>query len=515
MLSLKTRLRDRWGAYSKRNHLFLTPLDITADGRFNVPTNEYVDLMKGMETDCPGKGPGADSSDYCVSAEGKDIVIACRRTQHDESSSASALPDMAWSTDTPLFSLELPESRKDYSNFCALLNHADWKMLTDDSDKGVNCQPSFSPDGNYLLFLSRQRPGFESDKSVLRVAEFAQWKENSAAPCVRQLTADIDISFDSIEWGNQDKDSDDTFVIYSTGQYCACNRIFRLTLHAPDSSPVMLDAMEIMCGDACSVSSPLCVSSYLYYVESSLLKPPELKMCKLVDGDAHLFQPFDCPTSFVACARPDFVADISAESLGPRSLTENRSHQHRFIYCLHPEFINGDVAMPSNVYQHYFIGADGDRVHAWYVPPVTLPADPPSASVPLVVIIHGGPQGAIMNSWHYRWNLASYAAQGYGVLAVNFHGSTGFGQSFVDSITGNWGGRPFDDIVMGVGYICQQYAYLDANRIGALGASYGGYMINWINGHNSDHMFKCLVNHDGVFSLRSMYYSTEELFFTG
>jgi hypothetical protein len=109
------------------------------------------------------------------------------------------------------------------------------------------------------------------------------------------------------------------------------------------------------------------------------------------------------------------------------------------------------------------------------------------------------------------WNLGIMAAQGYAVVAINFHGSTGFGQSFTDSIRGDWGGAPFDDLMLGVDATLAKFAYLDPERVGALGASYGGFMMNWINGHTN--RFKCLVNHDGPFSSHSMYYSTEELWF--
>ena len=95
-------------------------------------------------------------------------------------------------------------------------------------------------------------------------------------------------------------------------------------------------------------------------------------------------------------------------------------------------------------------------------------------------------------------------------MSINFHGSTGFGQAYTDSISRDWGGKPHEDIVLGVKYILGQYPYLDRGRVAGLGASYGGYMINWINGHNQEGLFKCLVNHDGVFSNHAMYFTTEE-----
>jgi dipeptidyl aminopeptidase/acylaminoacyl peptidase len=138
-------------------------------------------------------------------------------------------------------------------------------------------------------------------------------------------------------------------------------------------------------------------------------------------------------------------------------------------------------------------------------------SDLQDGSVPLLVVIHGGPQSAMLNHFNYRWNLATMASQGYGVLAVNFHGSTGFGARFCDSIRNDWGGKPLEDILRGTDLVLEKFPYLSAERTAALGASYGGYMVNWINGHSD--RFRCLVNHDGVFSLRSQYFTNDELWF--
>ncbi len=131
---------------------------------------------------------------------------------------------------------------------------------------------------------------------------------------------------------------------------------------------------------------------------------------------------------------------------------------------------------------------------------------------PVAFIIHGGPQGSMGNDWHYRWNPSIYSAWGYAVVFIDFHGSTGYGQAFTDSISGDWGGKPLVDLQKGWAYALKTYPFLDGDRAAALGASYGGYMINWIAGNWPD-AFKALVNHDGIFDNRSMYYTTEELWF--
>lgn len=109
------------------------------------------------------------------------------------------------------------------------------------------------------------------------------------------------------------------------------------------------------------------------------------------------------------------------------------------------------------------------------------------------------------------WNMQAYAGAGYVAVAVDFHGSTGYGQKFTDAITGDWGGAPYIDLMKGVDYVLAQYSFIDRHHMGALGASYGGYMVNWIAGHTD--RFQCIVSHDGSFDQTGMYYSTEELWF--
>jgi dipeptidyl aminopeptidase/acylaminoacyl peptidase len=160
--------------------------------------------------------------------------------------------------------------------------------------------------------------------------------------------------------------------------------------------------------------------------------------------------------------------------------------------------------------QFEFTGAGGDTVHGYVVKPWNYTA---GQKYPVAFIIHGGPQGSMGNSFHYRWNPQSYAGAGYAAVFIDFHGSTGYGQAFTDAISGDWGGKPLEDLQKGWVAAQEKYDFLDGDRACALGASYGGYMINWIAGNWND-AWKCLVSHDGVFDTRSMGYVTEELWFT-
>ena len=205
-------------------------------------------------------------------------------------------------------------------------------------------------------------------------------------------------------------------------------------------------------------------------------------------------------------------------------------------------FVNSSMAMPAEIYRANadgssltaltsvnrdlmarfslkkaeeveWTGALGKKIHGFIVKPTNFDA---SKKYPLVVLIHGGPQSAWNDNWGYRWNPQVFANNGYVVFAPNPRGSTGYGQQFVNEISGDWGGKAYTDIMNGVADVLRRNSFIDRNRIGAAGASYGGYMINWIEGHNNDprFRFKVLVSHDGVYNLESMYGATEELWFT-
>ncbi len=159
--------------------------------------------------------------------------------------------------------------------------------------------------------------------------------------------------------------------------------------------------------------------------------------------------------------------------------------------------------------QFRFAGAGGEEVFGYAMKPWNWQ---PGKKYPVAFIVHGGPQTSYGNTWSYRWNPQVFAGAGYGVVFVDFHGSSGYGQAFTDSISGDWGGKPFEDLQKGLAAALLRYPWLDGERTCALGASYGGFMMNWIAGNWPDR-FRCLVNHAGLFDHRSMYYSTEELWF--
>ncbi len=159
--------------------------------------------------------------------------------------------------------------------------------------------------------------------------------------------------------------------------------------------------------------------------------------------------------------------------------------------------------------QFFFRGWNNETIYCYVVKPVDFN---PRKKYPVAFLIHGGPQGSFENVFHYRWNPQAYAGAGYAAVMVDFHGSTGYGQAFTDSIRGDWGGKPLEDLKKGLAAALKRYPWMDGDRVGALGASFGGYMINWIAGNWPDR-FRCMVNHDGNLDERMAYFDTEELWF--
>jgi dipeptidyl aminopeptidase/acylaminoacyl peptidase len=422
-----------------------------------------------------GKAPGDGDDDFDISSDGKTIALSFRKP----GPSGKQMKDFAWTTDTGIYISQLRPDRT-----------VSQPRLISGAARTYSKHPLFSPDGRYVAYLSMSREGYESDRQDIKVFD-----------CETEKTygyTGIDLSFHSLCWGPAGD------VLYAGAIFRGVSRVFKVPFHLNESELTFTtpDAVMVMKGnrsrgDVRIVRSGRSSAEYMYYTESSMSTPSELNRVSIRPS---IFEPFR-PAAPAIGLVPHWSADELQMTL-----------QALQIFCPNPQFQNGDITVPE-VTEHYFSGARGEPVHAWYLPPAgrsdDLLADAAATggSVPLILIVHGGPQGAIMNNWSYRWNMSLFASQSYGVLAVNFHGSVGYGQAFTDSIRNDWGGGPFEDCMKGVDYILGAYPYLDGSRVAALGASYGGYMINWINGHTD--RFKCLVNHDGIFSLRSLYYNTE------
>jgi hypothetical protein len=420
---LMVRHWDNWGTYSKRNHVFLCPLDVSSDGDLSLNTQSSVDIMFGLESDCPGKGPGGGREEFSVSSDGFHLAFSARRTIDGKQRH-----DFSWSTGISIYIASLASF---YNG-----NPVSITEISDLNSDAYNGQPTFSPDSKALAYLAMTRAQYESDKLVLCIYDIESKR-------TVRVTEDLDLSFQSIEWSGDH--------IYSTAQYMASTRVFRIAI----DDDLRLKSIDILIGDESKSSPVLADFSKIVYLESSLTKPSEVKLAMTNE----------CFRSFVFVSPKCEDASLSIS---------DDMRLFREIYCPCPHYQNGDNVMPE-VSQHYFPGANGEPVHCWFLRPEA--SDMNGAKIPLILVVHGGPQSAFNNTWSYRWNLALLASQGYAVAAVNFHGSTGFGQEFVDSIRHNWGGKPFEDCTKCVDYILEKYSFVDKTRVAAMGASYGGYMM--------------------------------------
>jgi len=232
----------------------------------------------------------------------------------------------------------------------------------------------------------------------------------------------------------------------------------------------------------------------LYAIDIANGKPTRL----LSDGSV---MGFDAAGDRIVAARQDFTYPTDLYTLTPRGSALNQVTHFNAARLANIEF--------SSAHWFSFKGWNGDTVHGYVMPPVGAK---PGQKYPVAFLVHGGPQGAWPDEFHYRWNPQTYAGAGFAVVAINFHGSVGYGQAFTDAISQHWGDRPLEDLQKGWAAALKRFPYLDGNDACALGASYGGYMVYWMAGVWNQ-PWKCMVDHDGVFDARMMYYATDELWF--
>ena len=317
------------------------------------------------------------------------------------------------------------------------------------ANKAWDASPAFSPDGRSLAYLAMSKPGFEADRFRVLLRDLASGAE-------RELAADWDRSPSSLVF------SPDGRTLYATASNVGQTSLFAIDVAGGDVEKVLWFG---------TVRSPQVLGG-------GVVGPD-----RIVFGMDTLTSPVDLYTLRRGDEEPTRLTHFNRDALADVEMGE-------------PE-------------QFHFEGAGGDRVWGYVVKPAGFEA---GHKYPIAFLIHGGPQGSFGNDFHYRWNPQTYAGAGFAVVTVDFHGSVGYGQDFQDAIRDDWGGKPLEDLQKGLAAAIERYPWLDGDRACALGASYGGYMINWIEGNWPDR-FRCLVNHDGLFDNRMMYYATEELWF--
>jgi dipeptidyl aminopeptidase/acylaminoacyl peptidase len=370
-------------------------------------------------------------------------------------------PVPAISTSAQIYTLDLTDSAA--------------KPVKISTSAGGNFNPAYSPDVKYLAWRSEARAGYESDKFRLMLYD-------RGAKTIKDLLPKFDNWVDEFVWGPINSHS----IYFTSGSK----------------------------GEA-----PIFALDQIYYPNSQM---KDLVIQLTDEGEFGDLHPVSDGMSVVATrmtvGAPGEVIAIDSSLVG-HTLRSGAQPANTPLPIQTQEFgklspithLNDSLLSQldlAKMESFWFMAKDGTKIQGFLIRP---PGFDPNKKYPLKFLIHGGPQGAWGDSWSYRWNAELFAANGYVVVMINPRGSTGYGQAVVDGVNGDWGGKPFSDLMTGLDYAEQHYPFIDKNRECALGASYGGYMANWVLGHTD--RFKCIVSHDGMFNAESAFGSTEEDWF--
>jgi dipeptidyl aminopeptidase/acylaminoacyl peptidase len=335
---------------------------------------------------------------------------------------------------------------------------------------GSDDGPQYSPDGKWLAWRSQKKAGFESDKFDLVVME-------RSINFIRNLTPAFDGWVDEFVWKLT------SLSLEFTSGFHGEEDIYNVTVEGGVGGVV---ARQGEFGSLVTGTYPYPIA--LRRGSSPLTVALRMRV--------------NAPAEIVKMLPTDAISPVSESLVG-----EFMSHtQVDKLTDLNDTVLSNLDLSPLESFT--FPGANGTRVQGFLIKP---PNFDPAKKYPLKFLIHGGPQGAWADAWSYRWNPELFAANGYVVVMINPRGSTGYGQQFVDEVSGDWGGRPYVDLMKGLDYAEKTYPFIDKSRECALGASYGGFMADWILTHTD--RFACIVTHDGAYNLQSMFGTTEELWF--
>jgi dipeptidyl aminopeptidase/acylaminoacyl peptidase len=463
-------LYRHWNAYKegKRSHIFIDPI-------FEIPPAEGSvgdhsasiprDLTPG-DYDAPVFSLGGQDN-YAFSPDGQEI---CYTSNHDKNPAASTNNDL-WIVPVHV---ETAASAVQVS--------AQTKNITADNPAS-DSTPLYSPDGRYISYRAQQRPGYEADRFRLMLYDRKTGEK-------KNLTEDFDAWVGSYIWRPDSK------VIYFTFDNEGRSFLDAIYLSSAAQLPTVLDqargALAEQLGQHLSIEP----------VASGYLDSPATADGKLIFLDG------------MSLTSPNEIVSVRADHAhtGSGSCVDTCYMRPQAVTHANDQVLSNVVMSPLE--RFYFNGAEKKIVEGFLVKPPNFDA---GKKYPVKFLIHGGPQGAWGDDWSYRWNPELFASptsstsSGYVVIMINFHGSTGYGQKFIDAINGDWGGAPFEDLMKGLDYAEEHYGFIDKTRECALGASYGGYMANWILGHTD--RFKCIVTHDGMFNAESAWGTTEELWF--
>jgi dipeptidyl aminopeptidase/acylaminoacyl peptidase len=452
-------LYRHWNAYKegKRTHLFLTDVPPTSAGYILVAALTVPRDLTPGDYDAPVFSLGGQDN-YAFSPDGQEI---CYTSNHDKNPAASTNNDL-WI---------VPVNAGIISGNRAYPLPA--KDITADNPAS-DSTPLYSPDGRYIAYRAQQRPGYESDRFRLMLYDRKTGEK-------KNLTERLDSWVGAFVW------SPDSKRIYFAHESEGEAPVESLSVDRPYDPSITVD------GDPKETAR--------FNFDAVVCDGYNDDLAVTPDGKTIVF-------TRMSISFPTELYETGSR----RSIAEQLAHPPDGLTHINDVVLSSILMSPIESF--WFKGAHNDKVEGFLVKPPNFDA---SKKYPVKFLIHGGPQGAWGDDWSYRWNPDLFASptsstsSGYVVIMINFHGSTGYGQKFIDAINGDWGGAPFEDLMKGLDYAEEHYGFIDKDRECALGASYGGYMANWVLGHTD--RFKCIVSHDGMFNAESAWGTTEELWF--
>jgi dipeptidyl aminopeptidase/acylaminoacyl peptidase len=450
-----------WDHYVESiQHPFLADVEVkqTPEGnhtsQFSILTSHLTDLLEGEPYECPME-PFGGIEQLAWSPDSKSIAYTCRKKTGTQ---------YAISTDSDIYLYDI--GTRDTKNLC---KPADYQEPQTDPSKTMKTQqvnspenlqnnvgydqnPKFSPDGKFIAWTSMQRNGYEADRNRLCIYEIATGAK-------RYVTESFDSNVDDFVWSDT-KDA----MIYFIGVWHATENLYavnwkgelkQLTDTWDDFGSIrLMNNGKQLLMERHNYTAP----ADLYVVTPNFKKPEKTAVAQLTSENKHILDQLDKPV----------------------------------------------------VRQHWVKTSDGQQMLTWLILP---PGFDESKKYPTLLFCEGGPQSPVSQFWSYRWNFMIMASQGYVVVAPNRRGLPGFGQEWLEQISGDWTGQCMRDYLSAIDYAADSLPYVDRNRLGAVGASFGGFSVYYLAGHHQKR-FKAFIAHDGAFNLESMYTDTEEVFFS-
>ena len=424
----------------------------------DLASGEEFDILEGMPFECPME-PFGGIEQLAWSTDSKKIAYTCRMKMGLEYS-------ISTDSDIYLYDLEAEEGTVDKNrNLCKegvdlpksdptkTMNtqaiNAIGKETGNDYNVGYDTNPKFSPDGRYVAWLSMERDGYESDRNRLCIFDL---QKNTKT----YVTESFDSSVDDYCW------APDSYTLYYIGVWHATENMYKTNLK----------------GEVKQLTNDWADFGSLQMLND-----------KQILAERHSFT---APADLYTVTPGDSIKDTKVTQLTQ----------------VNKEILD-QLAKPT-IDQRWVKTTDGLDLLYWVIKP---PHFDPNKKYPTLLFCEGGPQSAVSQFWSYRWNFMIMASQGYVVIAPNRRGVPGFGQEWLEEISGDWTGQCMKDYLSAIDDAAENLPYVDKDHMGAVGASFGGFSVYYLAGHH-DKRFKCFIAHDGAFNLEAMYTETEENWFS-